>query len=90
MKTVLVFTLLGFFYSTSAFADSLDAKQLVAICADESEVDVEGAWTLDKDNCDHDHRTACLKEGLPDMKVGVFFKWVLASEAPFGEFSKRR
>ena len=32
--------------SLEAFADSLDAKQLVAICVDESEVDVEGPYWL--------------------------------------------
>jgi hypothetical protein len=32
--------------SLEAFADSLDAKLLVAICADESEIDVEGPYWL--------------------------------------------
>ena len=32
--------------SLEAFADSLDAKMLVAICADESEMDVEGPYWL--------------------------------------------
>jgi hypothetical protein len=32
--------------SLEAFADSLDTKMLVAICADESEVDVEGPYWL--------------------------------------------